>query len=289
MGEFPVYSYPAINMPLDDQTQRQIAQSLQLLKDVFAQDLLGFYLYGSAVAGGLQKYSDIDLFAVTDRPSTQAEKARMARAMLDISGVFLKSAKKPVELTIVVLSEVKPWRYPPTFDFQYGDWLREQFEAGEMEPWPSKEMPDLALLITQIFLASKTIFGAEPQKLLDRVPYLNFVAASTDELHGLLSDLDRDTRNVLLTLARIWSSLETDAIRSKPAAAAWAIEKLPPQYRPVIIRARAECLGEEVQDWDAVQALIRPCADFMIGKIERRSAFLKAEDTTQRSIHRAQE
>lgn len=274
---------------LNGLTQTQISQCLKLLQDVFGQDLLGFYLYGSAVVGGLQKFSDIDLFAVTSRPSTSEEKARIARAMLRISGVFRKSVKKPVELTIVVQPEVKPWRYPPTFDFQYGDWLRTRFESGEIEPWPSKQMPDLALLITQIFLASETIYGPAAYHLLERVPYPDFVRASTDELDSLLADLEDDTRNVLLTLARIWSSLETSAIRSKPSAASWAMDHLPPEYQPVMERARAECLGENVRDWDAVQAAIRPCADLMMGKIKRIISVLQTSSATNRSIRLAED
>lgn len=275
--------------PLDAETQTQISQSLQLLQDIFGQDLLGFYLYGSAVVGGLQKYSDIDLFAVTGRPSTQAEKASIARAMLDISGIFRMSAKKPVEMTIVVQSEVNPWRYPPTFDFQYGDWLRTEFESGEIEPWPSKVMPDLAVLITQIRIASETIFGPAPYELLPSVPFQDFVRASTDELDNLLGDLDYDTRNVLLTLARIWSSLETGTIRSKPAAAAWAIEHLLPEYQPVMLRARAECLGGDVHDWDAVQPLIRPCASFMTRAIQRRADQRHSAGATNQTIRLAEE
>ena len=46
-----------------NETEGQINQCVDLLKDVLGKDLLGVYLYGSAVVGGLQKYSDLDLFA----------------------------------------------------------------------------------------------------------------------------------------------------------------------------------------------------------------------------------
>ena len=270
---------------LDQQAQQQIKQCIALLKDVFEQDLLGVYLYGSSVVGGLQKYSDIDLFAVANRASTQAEKAKIAAEMLQISGIFLQSAKKPVELTMVVQPEVNPWRYPPTFDFQYGDWLRGKFASGVIEPWDTKEMPDLALLITQVLIASETVYGPEPGQLLAEVPYADFVTAATAEVDSLLADLEWDTRNVLLTLARIWSTLETDAIRSKAAAAAWVKKRLPQEYQPVLQVARAICLGEENQGWEAIEAQVRPCADYMVGKIKAQSAFLKSSDTTRRSIY----
>lgn len=57
--------------------QQQLNDSLALLKLILGPNLLGVYLYGSSVAGGLQKYSDIDLFVVTTRMTTLDEKKRL--------------------------------------------------------------------------------------------------------------------------------------------------------------------------------------------------------------------
>ncbi len=43
---------------------------------------------------------------------------------------------------------INPWQYPPHFDFQYGEYLRDSFEKGIIEPWENYEMPDLAVLVT---------------------------------------------------------------------------------------------------------------------------------------------
>ena len=66
----------------------------------------------------------------------------------------------------------------------------------------------------------------------------------------LLADLDDDTRNVVLTLARIWTTLGTGEFRSKDAAADWALERLPEEHRAVLARARAIYLGDEPERWD---------------------------------------
>ncbi len=250
-----------------DDVEMQINQCLALLHEIFKNDLLGAYLYGSSVLDGLQKYSDIDLFVVSNRATTREEKAKLATDLLNISGIYMKSKKLPIELTIVEKSEINPWHYSPKFDFQYGDWLRKQFESGNSEPWSTKEMPDLALLVTQILLASKTLVGANPGQLLCKIPYKDFMLATTDALPNLMSDLDNDTRNVLLTLARIWSTVETDTIRSKSAAADWVIDRLPEKYRPVIKRAKAIYKGEAEEYWDDIRELIKPCADFIISQI----------------------
>lgn len=266
----------------------QVNQCLELLNEIFKNDLLGVYLYGSSILGGLHKYSDIDIFVVSNRATAREEKAKLATALLKISGIYMKSKKLPVEMTIVEHSEINPWHYPPKFDFQYGDWLREQFESGNSEPWSTKEMPDLALLVTQVLLASITLMGANPDQLLCKVPYKDFMIAITDALPNLMSDLDSDTRNVLLTFARIWCTVETDTIRSKQAAADWAIVCLPEKYHQVIKRAKAIYKGETEEHWDDIQELIKPCADFIINQINNEISKIKLSDCANKSIKLAE-
>lgn len=53
-------------MSFSQVAQKQLNESLELLKIILGPDLLGVYLFGSSTIGGLQKYSDIDLFVVHD-------------------------------------------------------------------------------------------------------------------------------------------------------------------------------------------------------------------------------
>lgn len=249
--------------------QKQIAQSFELLKKVLGADVLGVYLYGSAVVGGLQKYSDIDLFVVIQRQTTLEEKKQLIAGLLDISGIYMKDTKPPIEMTIVVKSDVNPWHYPARFDFQYGEWLRAQFEDGNMEPWDSKIMPDLSLLITQVLLANKTLQGPASDQLLAQVPYHDYMQTITSDMDRLMSDLQSDTRNVLLTYARTWYTVETDCIASKPLAADWVIKRLPEKYQIVLKRAKSICLGEEPENWADIQEILKPCADYMQDQIQQ--------------------
>lgn len=153
------------------------------------------------------------------------------------------------------------------FDFQYGEWLRSSFEMGNFEPWSDRAMPDLALIITQVLLKSHTLMGESPKQLLDPVPYSDFINAMLHDLDRLSAELEQDTRNVLLTYARIWSTLETNEIRSKPIAADWVIDRLPKMYQPVMNRAKHICIGLEDEYWDDINVLVKPCADFILSRI----------------------
>jgi streptomycin 3"-adenylyltransferase len=259
--------------------QQQIKECLDLLKLILGPDLLAVYLYGSALVGGLQKYSDIDLFVVTNRKTTPEEKAKLIMSLLKISGIYMKGSKRPIEMTLVERSMISPWHYPPFFDFQYGEWLRDSFESGVIDPPESHEMPDLALLITQVLLKSQTLWGLEPKKLLPHVPYADFMKAMIQDLDRLNSDLQDDTRNVLLTYARVWSTLETDAIRSKPAAADWVINRLPKEYQTVMQRAKSICIGLENEQWDDIEALLKPCVDFIVNRIKAQISVVDFNDS----------
>jgi len=269
---------------LSHEAKQQINQCLSLLQNILGQDLLGVYLYGSSVVGGLQKYSDIDLFVVLGRATTPEEKTQLVTNLLHISGIYQKSSKLPIEMTLVMKSEVNPWRYPPRFDFQYGDWLRPEFESGNINPWPTKEMPDLALLITQVLLASKTLWGLEPHQLLCTIPYRDFITAMVQGLEELKVNLNVDTCNVLLTYARVWRTAETDTIYAKPAAADWVINRLPTEYQAVMKRAKAICVGEESEYWEDVKTLVKPCADFIVSKINEQISILDHSALANKSI-----
>lgn len=91
----------------------------------------------------------------------------------------------------------------------------------------------------------------------------------------------------MLTVARIWSTVATDAIRSKPAAADWAIAHLPEQYQSVMKRAKAICKGEEQEYWNDIGKFIKPCADFIMTQINNMEINLL--NNTNKSIKLAEQ
>lgn len=74
-------------------------------------------------------------------------------------------------------------------------------------------------------------------------------------------EIESDTRNVLLTLARIWTTLASGEILSKDAAADWALQHLPVRHRAVLARARDMYIkGEDEERWSDLTA-VREHAD----------------------------
>lgn len=249
----------------------QLDRVTSIVLGVLGRAALGGYLYGSAVSGGLRARSDLDVLVVSARATTAAEKRTLIESLMPISGSHaVARPARSLEVSIVVQSDLRPWRYPPALDFQYGDWFRSDYERGIVTPWASPN-PDVAILLTTALAASETLFGPPPSSVLDPVPRQDLDRAMLDGIPGLLAEIEDDTANVMLTLARIWTTLATGEIRPKDVAADWALERLPDAHRHVLARARAVYLGDEPDTWDDLRPFERD-AEVVVADIGRVSA-----------------
>jgi predicted nucleotidyltransferase len=251
----------------------QTERVLQLLQKVSGRNVLGAYEHGSAVLGGAQPTSDIDILVVTGRPATLVEKRQVVDGLMMISAPFPSPGpERCIEVTVVAQVQVRPWRYPPSFDLQYGEWLRKRFENGDDSALQATINPDLATLLTIVLLGDQPLFGPRPGELLDPVPVEDCIKAMVTQLDGLLDDLEWDTRNVLLTVARMWQTVGSCVIDRKDRAAAWAQERLPPDHRRLMERARAIYLGWQPDDWTDLASEARATAEYMILQIRQELA-----------------
>jgi predicted nucleotidyltransferase len=247
-----------------DQTQRLVEGISAALWD----NVRGVYLHGSAVLGGLQPRSDIDVIAVTTRRTSLDDKRLLVDLLLALSGRG-GSNGRPIELDVVVESEIRPWRYPPPFDFHFSELWRTEFERGELEPWPNRTNPDLASVITLALVGDTPLLGPPPAKIFDPVPREDYVDAILRDTKTVDDYLAWDARNVVLTLPRIWSAIATDDVHSKDSAAAWALPQLPEEHRPVLERARAIYRGDAEHSLDEMLPQVRAYADYLLARIER--------------------
>jgi len=243
---------------------KEAVQALNLLMELLGSDLVAVYLYGSAVMGGLQFTSDVDILAIVKRNlSEQLRKDLTLRLML-ISGS--ENSARPLEVTVVNQEDVVPWRFPPRLEFMYGEWLRDGFERGEF-PRPAIN-PDLAILFVQARSHGISLYGPQADAVLDPVPETDIRKAIKESIPGLMTNLKGDERNVLLTLARMWVTVSTGEIVSKDSAAEWAIPQLPSEPAALLDLARKAYLGEVDDQWDGIYTEVLSLANDMKSAIE---------------------
>src|SRR4029453_17741560 len=106
--------------------------------------------------------------------------------------------------------------------------------------------------------------GPPAADVIPPVPEADLRAAMVGDLESLLDDLGPDTRNVLLTLARIWCTLATGGVRTKDGAATGAGERLPEAHHPALAHARAGYPGAADDRWAEFGGRVGPLAERML-------------------------
>jgi aminoglycoside 9-adenylyltransferase len=178
----------------------------------------------------------VDVVVIVQDAPDEAARRSLAAAFLLVSGRYGGGGPvRPIDVALVRLGDVVPWRYPPTLAFAYGEWLRAAYELGAVPP--ARPEPDLAIVLAQTRANGVALRGPAPRDLLDPVPADDLRRALRDALPALLGDLHGDERNVLLTLARMWRTAVTGEFVPKDAAATWAAARLPGEPGDLLERA----------------------------------------------------
>ncbi len=201
---------------------KEAIQAIEMIEELLDSILVGVYLYGSAVMGGLRINSDVDILVVTNHGLSEKTRRNLTNRLMLISGKIGNiTAIRPLEVTVINKNDILPWHFPPKYEFMYGEWLREQFEKGEISR-PTYD-PDLAILLAQAIENCITLLGVNAAEVLEPVPIKDIQRAIKESLPGLIEDIKGDKRNVILTLAKMWFTTSTSEISSKDQSAEWAI------------------------------------------------------------------
>ncbi len=243
----------------------QLRRIQACLQELLNDRLAGILLCGSAVLGGLRPDSDLDILVLI-RGELQPEPRRtLTRRLLYLSAPPGHRNARPLEVTVINLNDLAPWRFPPKCEYQYGEWLRGELESGGL-PQPYFRA-DTALLLWQARMHSRILSGKPAAELIPSIPFTEIRRAISRARPELLAWLSGDERNVLLTLARMWYTLETRDICTKDAAAQWAASRVPPELVPLIRMAGEAYLGRSPDHWDDLPAETHRLAEIMESRL----------------------
>jgi streptomycin 3"-adenylyltransferase len=258
-----------------------------IAREVLGDAVVGIYLHGSAVLGGLRPTSDLDVLAVVDRPTSEPQRREIVDRLLQISGSRARRGPaRPVEFNILLASAVRPWVHPPDVELLYGEWERDQYEAGYVPaPRPHADFAPIVVITRE---HGVSLGGPPPRDVFDPIPDAAVRRAIVGGLPSLDGDLPTDTRNVLLTLARGWFTIATGRITTKDEAAGWVLERLPPEHRPPLAAARTMYLeGWDRDDWGDDLPAAKATAALLVDEIL--TADRAADRTADRAADRAAE
>jgi streptomycin 3"-adenylyltransferase len=210
---------PGVPAPFD----RILPALVDDLRSTLGDELVGAYLYGSAVSGGfVAAVSDLDVVVVTASPVD-------VQPFDVFAGLVRRQQEREpdwagrLDLVFVGRSTLATFRDGggpfieishedgPELKHRAEDWLETWYLALEAD-WP--------------------LIGPAPAELIPPISAREFLQAVADGIPWFISP----TRNTgtdgwlayrVLTLCRLLRSLESGALCSKPEGAAWAIDRYP--------------------------------------------------------------
>ena len=233
-----------------EEPNKQIDNVLIELIRLFPEDLLGVYLYGSYVKGGLKKDSDVDFLVIINRDMTKEEKRILISKIMPISKeIGEDTSLKYIELTVLNYHENENWSYPPIEEFIYGEWLREDY-LNYFIPEKNNNI-DLTILLYQAKLSSISIYGENNiNNLIPDVPFIDLQKAIKESSKELIKDFYGDETNVILTLCRMIVTYETGKFYSKDLAGSMIIENLSIEENNLISLAISSYKNGNSVDWE---------------------------------------
>ena len=229
---------------LPEKDRDQISAAYQVIRGALGERVYAVYLYGSALGDGLKPLSDLDILVVIEGQLGDSLRQALQMDLLAVSAPPGEQERlRALEVTVLNVHEVLPWRYPPKREFQFGEWLRGNLLRGIFEPVVHDH--DLAILLTKVRQNSLPLWGPPAGDLFEPVPREDFNRALSDTITqwNVEADWQGDERNVVLALARVWYSAATGEIAAKETAAAWVASRLPDEHKPILDLARAAYLA----------------------------------------------
>lgn len=192
---------------------------------------------------------------------TKEVRSELTKQLLLISGKIGCYNKRPLEVTIINLKDITLCNFPLKYEYQFGEWLRDEIESGAI-PQVGYDS-DLTILLWQARKYSFSLKGPELKEIIKSISKKDVQKAIKYSLPKLIAGVRGDERNVLLTLARMWFTISTGKISTKDAAAEWAILRLPPKFGLLLKAARKAYLGKYEDCWNSLDTELTSTITFI--------------------------
>lgn len=246
---FTMTGYGWTNCP--QTTRMQVERFIQSMDLILGEQLVGIYLHGSLAMGCFNpRRSDIDIVIIVREGLGPDDKRIMANYLVRHS-----VNPHPIELSVMRLADLNPWRYPPTYDFHYSEDYREKFQANlktsDWKNWTNGSTPgdpDLAAHIPVLCERGIVLKGQDISEIFPNVPDSDYRAALIYDVTTASSRIVENPVYGVLNLCRVQLYMAEAQIASKSEAGEWALTRLPAEYHPLISRALDLYKGRLVEE-----------------------------------------
>jgi predicted nucleotidyltransferase len=218
-----------------DPARRQVDGLAAWLRSALGSSLVGVYLHGSLALGCFYPAtSDIDVLVVT-------AVALSPTARLGLAGHLLAHSRSPhpLEISVLTIEGLRPWRHPAPYDFHYSESWRGRFLAarGHDEVPLDGVDPDLAAHVTVLAHRGVCVCGKPIGEVFPPVPRRDYLESVRADLEWSRASWADTPAYAVLNLARTCAFLTDGSILSKDEGGRWALHGMPPRFAPLLSAA----------------------------------------------------
>jgi Domain of unknown function (DUF4111)/Nucleotidyltransferase domain len=220
------------------------------LQRALGDTLVGVYAHGSFALGCFNPHlSDLDVLVVTERALAPGQRSALGPIL---------AARPRLETHFLGQPGLLSWRHPAPYDLHFGS-------KGPVGPGNDY---DLAAHFTVTRHAGVALVGPPPGDVFPDVPWADYEDSLRRDLESCGEHGGR--LYAVLSPARIWATLTERVVHSKQTGAAWALERAPEEFKPLISQALETYQSGTDQPW-LHRDEVRPFIEFVIAELGKPS------------------
>lgn len=232
MAQYDWHSCPA-------SIRMQVQTLCEQMHMALGQTLIGIYLHGSLALGCFNmELSDLDLLFVNRQRMSVETKRQLMQLFLQSS-----QAPCPLELSVLVFSDIHPFRHPLPFDLHYSEYWRQQtqedLETSAWQQWndQTRSDPDLAAHLTVARHRGLTLFGQPAAGVLPFVPSQDYLSSLVGDYLDARGGRAQKPVYFILNACRIHAYRSQQLICSKDEGGMYGLQVLPTSFHPLLQHA----------------------------------------------------
>lgn len=201
---------------------------LSSLKEIFTDDLVGIYFYGSLIQGCFNpKQSDIDFIVIVKNQLTKNQEKEVQKFYKNISKY--PEYGKRLEAVFYTLDQIKNALFPSPFLFCIShNKCRISKNNKDLDS-------DFPMTLAHVYYYGYALYGPNPKKIIPRMKWEILEPSIKEDIKFSINNARKNSVYVVLNLCRALYSLKTrDIAITKIQAGEWVLKNFPKKFNPII-------------------------------------------------------
>lgn len=235
-------------------------------KEIFAGNLTGIYLHGSAVMGCFNpEKSDLDLLVVVREELSDETKLQFMNLVVELNKL---ASAKGLELSVVKEEVCKPFVYPTPFELHFSIAHLAWYQSNPREYVEKMKGTDkdLAAHFIITYHRGKTLYGKKISEVFAPVPTADYLDSIWCDIENAVEEIAENPMYLTLNLCRVLVYKEDGLIVSKQEGGEWGLKNIDrPEFRNLIAEALKEYQSNVTMTFDV--SVARKFANYMLREI----------------------